>query len=115
MYTIERHVNVNPPKDYWLPMAFQDAALLHAFLFCADGHGTIAKGKKEGPAAVVHLRKAIQIVNERLSAPVPSVTDATIAVVCTFAHTEVRRRHIPSILLQSIFLTHSVLDIEWQL
>ncbi|KAF8859126.1 hypothetical protein BDZ45DRAFT_590317, partial [Acephala macrosclerotiorum] len=89
MYTIEKHVNLNPAKDYWLPMAFQDAALLHAFIFCADEHGTISQGRKEGPAAVIHLRKAIQIVNERLQAPVPSITDATIAVVCTFAHTEI--------------------------
>jgi len=37
MYTIEKHVNLNPAKDYWLSMAFQDAALLHAFIFCADG------------------------------------------------------------------------------
>ncbi|KAH7110911.1 hypothetical protein B0J11DRAFT_473782 [Dendryphion nanum] len=88
MYTLEKHVNLNPAKDYWLPMAFQDAALLHAFIFCADGHSTISQGRKEGPAAVIHLRKAIQIVNERLRAPVPSITDATIAVVCTFAHTE---------------------------
>jgi hypothetical protein len=90
MYTIEKHVNLNPAKDYWLPMAFQDAALLHAFIFCAGGHGTISQGRKEGPAAVIHLRKAIQIVNERLLSPVPRITDATIAVVCTFAHTEVR-------------------------
>ncbi len=90
MYTIEKHVNLNPAKDYWLPMAFQDAALLHAFIFCADGHGTISQGRKEGLAAVIHLSKAIQIVNERLRAPVPNITDATIAVVCTFAHTEVR-------------------------
>ncbi|RDW63271.1 hypothetical protein BP6252_10816 [Coleophoma cylindrospora] len=89
MYTIEKHVNLNPARDYWLPMAFQDAALLHAFIFCAYGHSTISQGRKESPAAVIHLRKAIQIVNERLRAPVPSITDATIAVVCTFAHTEI--------------------------
>ncbi|KAN0102229.1 hypothetical protein V8E51_012739 [Hyaloscypha variabilis] len=89
MYTIEKHVNLNPAKDYWLPMAFQDAALLHAFIFCADGHCTISQGRKERPAAVIHLRKAIKIVNERLRVPVPSITDATIAVVCTFAHTEI--------------------------
>ncbi|KAF4634190.1 hypothetical protein G7Y89_g3919 [Cudoniella acicularis] len=86
MYTIEKHVNLNPAKDYWLPMAFQDAALLHAFIFCADGHGTISQGRKEGPAAVIHLRKAIQIVNERLRAPVPSITDATIAVILNGNH-----------------------------
>lgn len=82
MYTIEKNVNLNPAKGYWLPMALQDAALLHAFIFCADGHGTISQGRKEGPAALIHLRKAIQMVNERLRAPVPIVTDATIAVVC---------------------------------
>lgn len=90
MYTIEKHVNLNPAKSYWLPMAFQDAALLHAFLFCADGHRTISQCMKERPAAVIHLREALHIVNARLSAPVPDITDATIAVVCTFAHTEVR-------------------------
>jgi hypothetical protein len=90
MYVIEKHVNLNPAKDYWLPMAFQDAALLHAFIFCADEHEAIARGRKESPAAIVHLRKAIEIVNERLRAEVPIITDATIAVICTFAHTEVR-------------------------
>jgi hypothetical protein len=39
---------------------------------------------------MTHLSSAIHIVNERLRAPVPRITDATIGVVCTFAHTEVR-------------------------
>lgn len=90
MYTLESHAHLNPPKDYWLPTALQDAALLHAFLFCADVHGNLSQRRNEGPAAVTHLSSAIQIVNERLRAPVPRITDATIAVVCTFAHTEVR-------------------------
>jgi hypothetical protein len=113
MYTLERHVNLNPSRDYWLPMALQDAALLHAFLFCADGHCTIAVGGKERPAAVIHLKKAIQMVNERLKAPVPSVTDATIAVVCTFAHTEVRCSLVSMFGIPSC--SQWALGLQWQL
>lgn len=91
MYTIEKQVNINPAKDYWLPMALQDAAFLHALLFYAHEHAAISTGRKEGVAAVIHLKKAIEIVNGRLREPVPSITDATIAVICTFAHTEVRQ------------------------
>jgi len=79
----------NPVREFWLPMAFQDPAFLHALIFCSDGFGAIATGVKERPASVIHLRHAIRIVNERLSAPVPIITDTTIVVVCSLAHTEV--------------------------
>jgi len=66
-------------------MAIQEPALLHAIIFCADGYSSIKRRKKEQASAVMHLRQAIQLVNEKLLSPVPNVTDATIVVVCTLA------------------------------
>lgn len=42
----------------------------------------------ERPEAVINLRKAICIINEKLTRPVPEISDALIVVVSTLAHTE---------------------------
>jgi len=70
-------------------MAFSEPALLHAIIFCADIVNSIKQNVRESPVAVIHLRQAIAIINERLQGPVISVTDATIVVVCALAQTEV--------------------------
>ena len=89
IYSLERYADYNPVTETWLPMAFRDAALLHCLIFCADGYRQYSANGKEGPEAVLHLKRAIEIVNERLAAPVPNITDGTIVAVCTLAHAEV--------------------------
>jgi len=89
MYSIEKYADYNPMTETWLPMAFRDPALLHCLIFCADGYRQYSANGKEGPEAVLHLKRAIEIVNERLAAPVPNITDGTIVAVCTLAHAEV--------------------------
>jgi hypothetical protein len=36
LYSIEKYTSFNPTTEYWLPLAFHDAALLNAILACAD-------------------------------------------------------------------------------
>ncbi|CAH0051356.1 unnamed protein product, partial [Clonostachys solani] len=36
IYTLEEAGGWNPIENYWLPLAFQDPALLHSFIACAD-------------------------------------------------------------------------------
>lgn len=91
MYTIEKYSTVNPVKDCWIPLALQDAAVLHTLLYCAYGHITIAHGRKESPAAVVHLKKSIQIMNGRLQSCSYQITDGDILVVSALAFSEVGR------------------------
>ncbi|RDW65953.1 hypothetical protein BP6252_09588 [Coleophoma cylindrospora] len=86
MYSIERHGAINPVKECWLPMAFQDGALLHTILACADTYGS--PNWRNHPAALMHISKAVTMVNERLSGPMPEITDATIVVVCALAYSE---------------------------
>jgi len=89
MYSIEKYADFNPVTETWLPMAFKDPALLHCFLFCVEGYRNFSYNTEERPEAIIHLKKAIHIVNERLAAPVPNITDGTIVLVCTLAHSEV--------------------------
>ena len=89
IYSLERYADYNPVTETWLPMAFRDAALLHCLIFCADSYRQLSESRAERPEAVIHLKKVIEIVNERLTAPVPNITDGTIVVVCTLAHSEV--------------------------
>lgn len=101
MYSIEKYGNYNPVTEKWLPMAFEDPALLHCIIFCVDGYDAFGRGTRERPEAIAHMEKAIAIVNDRLAAPEPDITDATIVVVCTMAYGEVCL-YYPSVLSRRI-------------
>jgi len=88
-YSIEKYADYNPVVETWLPMAFRDSALLHCLIFCADECRKTSHDRRERPEAVLHLKRAIELVNARLAAPEPDITDGTIVVVCTLANTEV--------------------------
>lgn len=66
LYTLEYLANVNPVYKFWLPLAFQDPALIHSLIGCADiyisGYKTIRKGGR----GLRHLQASIVIVNLRL-------------------------------------------------
>jgi hypothetical protein len=89
LYSIEKYTNFNPTTEYWLPLAFHDAALLNAILACADAFGAVETGIKERPTAVIHLKESLRIVNERLQRST-NLSDATIVVIATLAIMEVR-------------------------
>ena len=90
MYSIENYASFNPATECWLPMAFHDAALLHAILACPDAWDALSTGLKERPTAVMLLREAIRIVSERLQAASPStLSNATVVVIATLAIMEV--------------------------
>ncbi|RDW72235.1 hypothetical protein BP5796_08269 [Coleophoma crateriformis] len=86
MYSIEKYAAINPVKECWLPMAFQDGALLHTILACADIYGS--PYWMNHPTALMHISKAVTMVSERLLGPTPEITDATIVVVCALAYSE---------------------------
>ncbi|KAG9241669.1 hypothetical protein BJ878DRAFT_545019 [Calycina marina] len=88
VYSIEKYADYNPISETWLPMAFKDPALLHCLIFCADGYSALADGVRERPLAVMHLKEASRMVNQRLRGPNPIITDSTLVIVCTLAHAE---------------------------
>jgi hypothetical protein len=77
-------------RDYFLPMAFQDLALLHAILFSSVCLKTLAPKYREVPKAVMHLRECIRLVNERLRSPSLVIDDSTILIVLMVPYSEGR-------------------------
>lgn len=84
-------------------MAVHDAALLHSMLGCADMMNAGQHKLKGRPSAVLHLGKAIQIVNQRLAGGLEEQSDATIAVICTMAIMEVNDSEYAASHLSEIF------------
>lgn len=78
-------------RDRFLPMAFQDVALLHAILFSSVCLKTLQPKYREVPKAITHLRECIRLINERLQSPALVIDDSTILVVLMVAYSEVRR------------------------
>lgn len=87
MYSIEKYAAINPVKDCWLPMAFQDSALLHMIVACSDIY--TSPNSTPHTTTLTHMNKAIKLVNERLSGTTPNITDETIVIVCTLAYSAV--------------------------
>jgi hypothetical protein len=87
-YTIESLTSLNPMTDYWIPLAFYDAAFLHLLIGCADSHNTRCMHFEDRPIALRHMQKALSIMKIRI-ATMRAVTDETIAVIATLAFVEV--------------------------
>ncbi|CZR67531.1 uncharacterized protein PAC_17430 [Phialocephala subalpina] len=87
-YKIEAYWGLNPIKKLWVPLALTDPALLNSVLFCSDQFRAITNGQKERPSAINHLKRTIQILNERLQNPSQEISDSTIAAVALLALTE---------------------------
>ncbi|KAI1333127.1 hypothetical protein F5Y16DRAFT_4135 [Xylariaceae sp. FL0255] len=88
MYPIEKYTGDNPEKTYFLPLAFEDPAILHSMLFSTRAMSQLSRFCAELPEAVIHLRECVRLVNERLGSSPPILTDSTIAVVATVAFVE---------------------------
>jgi hypothetical protein len=75
--------------EYWLPLAFQDCALIHTFIGCADvyisGFATI----QDGSRGLTHLSTAISIVNQRLAGGNDIMPIGTVSVIAGIALLEV--------------------------
>jgi hypothetical protein len=88
IYSIEKHVGYNPMTDYFLPLAFNDPAVMHAMLFSASSIVLPFLQSRERLKSMVHLRECIRMVNERLRSSPPIITDGTIAIVAVVAYVE---------------------------
>lgn len=77
--------------EYWLPLAFQDCAVLHSLIGCAQvyvsGYTTI----KDGSRGLSHLNAAISIVNQRIMAGNDIMSRGTFTVIAGIALLEVRK------------------------
>ena len=75
--------------DYWLPLAFQDGALLHSLIGCAvvyaSGYTTINNTAR----GLHHLHEAMSIVNERISTGSDIMSSGTLTVIAGMALLEV--------------------------
>ncbi|CAG9953799.1 unnamed protein product [Clonostachys rosea f. rosea IK726] len=56
IYTLEEIGGWNPIENYWLPLAFQDPALLHSFIACADAYVNGYMSEQKGSGRHEHWR-----------------------------------------------------------
>ena len=79
----------NPVAEYWLYIAFEDPALIHIFIGCADvytrGYSAIVSGTK----GLRHFYEAISLVNRRLQDAYENVSETTLAIIAALAMLEV--------------------------
>jgi hypothetical protein len=88
IYSLENLANWNPMADYWLPIAFHDAALLHALIGCADVYASGYMTISDGQRGLRHMQTAISIVNKRLEYP-KTISSGTLVIVASLAMLEV--------------------------
>ncbi|VUC29739.1 unnamed protein product [Clonostachys rosea] len=81
MYSLEEVGGWNPIKNYWLPLAFHDAALMHSFLACTDSYVKGYAAGEVGAFGLHHLQQVICIVNKRLAKVETPISRGTIAVI----------------------------------
>ncbi|CAH0028779.1 unnamed protein product [Clonostachys rhizophaga] len=81
MYSLEEVGGWNPIQNYWLPIAFHDAALMHSFLACTDSYVKGYAAGEVGAFGLHHLQQVICIVNKRLTKAETSISRGTIAVI----------------------------------
>ncbi|KAH8657946.1 hypothetical protein BX600DRAFT_514483 [Xylariales sp. PMI_506] len=89
-YTLERLAGSNPVTEYWLPLAFQDPALIHSYIGCADAYISGYASVTDRLRGLRHLQEAISIVNRRIVASEDAVSGgiATIVAIAGIAMLE---------------------------
>ena len=94
LYSIEDKAEFNPMREYWLPMAFHDSALLHVFIgfadmFMVNGNSTSIQSAdhlNQRWLGMRHLNEATSIVNKRMShLQGTEVSNETLAAIATIA------------------------------
>lgn len=100
-YSLEQQVGYNPIKSYWLPLALNDAALLHSFIGCA-GIFTGAYRSSQDTRGLKHLQASISIVQQRLTSQETLIESVVVPVVAGVALLEV------CLIYWRVFLTTSL-------
>lgn len=100
----------NPVAEYWIPLAFQDSALLHSLIGCADAYISGYRSINEGLRGLKHLQAAISIVNERIRAGKDIMSSGTLTVIAGIAMLEVRRRIFNPLFSLVLFLKLLLID-----
>ncbi|PYH31892.1 uncharacterized protein BO87DRAFT_339415 [Aspergillus neoniger CBS 115656] len=85
LYSIEKRAGCNPIDDYWVPMLFQDPAMLHVVLACGSLFTMDLQRFRASPAFVWHISRAMNIVRKRLVNSVDPPSDETIVAVASIA------------------------------
>ncbi|PLB47637.1 hypothetical protein P170DRAFT_496504 [Aspergillus steynii IBT 23096] len=87
LYSIEEKAGCNPMVEYWLPLAFNDTALLNILIGCAAAFKLESIFQPGCPTFVRHLNEAMNIVNNKLSSMSRGehVSDEILAVIATLA------------------------------
>ncbi|KAF7588330.1 hypothetical protein BBP40_005896 [Aspergillus hancockii] len=85
LYSIERRSGCNPMVNFWLPLAFNDPALLHTLIACAASFVIKYNWVRGYPVFVRHLNDATVIVNRRLADSADSISDETLVVIASIA------------------------------
>uniref|UniRef100_A0A8H7N8N4 Transcription factor domain-containing protein n=1 Tax=Bionectria ochroleuca TaxID=29856 RepID=A0A8H7N8N4_BIOOC len=93
MYSLEEVGGWNPIQNYWLPIAFYDAALMHSFLACTDSYVKGYAAGEVGAFGLHHLQQVICIVNKRLAKGETPISRGTIAVISGISLLEGPGRH----------------------
>lgn len=74
----------------WLPLAMRDAALFHGLLCGTALYMDFLTGA-ESVEKLKHMKEAVRLLNTRLRAPVPELSDGTVVTVAHLADFEVSR------------------------
>ncbi|KAK7223016.1 hypothetical protein V2G26_011019 [Clonostachys chloroleuca] len=93
MYSLEEVCGWNPIQNYWLPIAFHDAALMHSFLACTDSYVKGYAAGEVGAFGLHHLQQVICIVNKRLTNGETPISRGTVAVISGISLLEGPGRH----------------------
>ncbi len=75
--------------EYWLPLAFQDPAVLHSLIGCAEVYDSGYASFRDGLKGSWHLHAAISIVNRRLKTGKDIASSGTLTVTAGIAMLEV--------------------------
>jgi hypothetical protein len=88
-YSLEKSAGFNPMVEYWLPLAFQDPAVLHSLIGCAEVYNSSYATIREGHRGSKHMNAAISIVNRRLVEGKDILSSGTLIVIAGIAMLEV--------------------------
>ncbi|GJP94225.1 carboxylesterase family protein [Aspergillus niger] len=85
LYSIEKRAGCNPIDDYWVPLLFQDPAMLHVVLACGSLFTMDLQRFRASPAFLWHTSQAMNIIRKRLVGSVDAPSDETIVAVASIA------------------------------
>ncbi|KAL4941753.1 hypothetical protein BDV06DRAFT_193813 [Aspergillus oleicola] len=84
-YMIEEKAGINPIQEFWMPLAFQDSALLHAFIAFSAHFAPEIPSTDRQPLVLHHLAQAISQANNRMAPIADGVSVETIVIIALAA------------------------------